>query len=214
MDDITSIVEKIIRNFNHELKNPLTTIKGYAQLLGSKADNPQFVEKSRNIIIENVDDIDSKMNHMYDIFNLPRGVREPINPEEIINDFISSCNEKEKQFLLIENISNIKSVIGDQNYFRKIIDILFHGFDWVNHPKTRLSFILNTDGSNHITLLFTFENADFTHLSETNFYLPFSEKRYFNTGIELFEVYYLSFLSGWSFSFRGDTRNSFLLNLK
>ncbi|HON79082.1 MAG TPA: histidine kinase dimerization/phospho-acceptor domain-containing protein, partial [Spirochaetota bacterium] len=84
MNDLTPVVEKIIRNFNHELKNPLTTIKGYAQLLGSKANDPQFVEKSRNIIIENVDDIDSKMNRMYDIFNLPGGERDAINPGEII----------------------------------------------------------------------------------------------------------------------------------
>lgn len=214
MDDITSIVEKVIRNFNHELKNPLTTIKGYAQLLGSKAHDPKFIEKSRNIIIENVDYIDSKMNQMYDIFNLPEGERELLSPGKIIEDYISSCDVTEQCFLSWEDYSNDKTATGDQNYFTRIIDVLFHGFDWKNHPNSKLKMLLHTNDNNIMTLSFCFENADFSHLTKANYYLPFSEKRYFISGIELFEVFFLSYLSGWNFTYSATTPFGFSINLK
>ncbi|HON79457.1 MAG TPA: hypothetical protein PK544_13275, partial [Spirochaetota bacterium] len=148
------------------------------------------------------------------IFNLPGGERDAINPGEIIEEFVSSRNESEKRFLLLENINSALQATGDQNYLRRIIDVLFYGFDWINHQDSRLKISFGDNDSTGATIAFCFDNADFSHLAETNFYLPFSEKRYFNTGIELFEVFFLSYLSGWELTFSSTIDYRFLLYLK
>ncbi len=197
--DIT-MIERLIRNFSHEVKNPLTSIKGYAQLLSIKQNDIDFVEKTRRIIIENVEEIDSRINRLYDLFNLPSCASTEFNAADVITSAITSCDTVKPEKVTYAPASPI-SIRGNPDYLKRIVTIFLEGFDWISNAGAIL--LLQTEpgsGDARPNMILTYEGMDFSDLQENTCFLPFSERRYFLTGLELFEVYFLCSRCGWTIS--------------
>jgi hypothetical protein len=205
-------IERLVRYFSHEVKNPLTTIKGYAQLLAVKADDRAFVDKTKSMIIENVDEIDGKINRMYDLFNSREARTDSIDMRAIIEECIAApdlpCG---KESIAMDSEVAQALARGDGDFFRRIIGALLYGFDWNNNPTT-LRISLASEPGGHYLLGFSFAGVDFSDLPSECFYYPFAAKKTFLTGLELFEAFYLSSKCGWVFSLgTADGRSDFTL---
>jgi len=72
MDEV-DIIEKVIRNIAHEVRNPLTTIRGYAQLLTQKLDAAS-IQKSQKMIVEQAERIDGMFNDLYNAFTIKEDI--------------------------------------------------------------------------------------------------------------------------------------------
>ena len=79
------LIECVIRNLSHEIKNPLTTIKGYAQILEMKSGDSEVSAKApARTIIEQINRLDALFRDLYEIFTIRSG-------EEERGRYLSSC---------------------------------------------------------------------------------------------------------------------------
>ncbi len=199
-------MERLIRNINHEIKNPLTVIRGYAQLLTMKKSEADFQKKTGNIIMENVDLIDERISALYRAFASAPESPATVNVAKEVFGIIQSYDEDVAKSITISGEKSLEASLC-RTAFRRVIDCLILGFNWKEHPASSIHVIVGAQAG-RTSLKFHFLDADFSCFHDELFYLPFSEKTYFTGGTELFEVYFLSHANGWDFSILKDAETS------
>lgn len=200
------IIERVIRNIAHEVRNPLTTVKGYAQLLSQK-NEPALIVKSQHMIIEQSERIDTIFTQLYDAFT-------------VIEDDIVKCAFPEVLYTVVEESSYREYITiecNDQfsvslyiNRFQQCLSSIINGFNWKYFSGSSLH--LNSSKEMQCNVRFSFSGVVFDSIPEDIFYYPFQCKQFFNKGTELFKVYCIAQRSGWQFTFLKD-RNGFTLEI-
>lgn len=125
-------LNRIIAGIAHEIRNPLTSIKTFVELIPIKRDNVQFQNQLAEFVPKEVDRVSNLIKNLID-YAKP----EDINKEDIlIKDIIKSCtvlishvleNEKIELFIDIDEELSIKA---DKNQIKQIIiNIMLNGFD-------------------------------------------------------------------------------------
>jgi hypothetical protein len=198
-DNEFHIIERLIRNLSHEIKNPLTTMKGYAQLLGSRPVDTQLLQKSRNSIIEQIERIDSMLRELYDIFSMKTSKRETFDAAEALRAAVDAMAEKKRIRLGAFENQGAVSLTGEKDLFIQMAKDVVEGFDWEHHPSAAVSVALKPGGKNGI-LEILFREVDFSDVDPDVFYLPFAMKKYYKKGTELYRAYSISHLHGWKFT--------------
>ncbi|HSE59081.1 MAG TPA: ATP-binding protein [Nitrospiraceae bacterium] len=80
-------LETIAGGFAHEIRNPLTSIKTFIQLVPDRRDDQDFVEKFSEIVVEDVRRIERLIQEILDYARY----MEPKLTEENLNDIVASC---------------------------------------------------------------------------------------------------------------------------
>jgi K+-sensing histidine kinase KdpD len=191
------IIEQIIKNLSHEIKNPLATIKGYAQLLSMRPNNPEMLEKSQRMIIEQIDRIDLLLKNLYDIFSTSLEDPESFDAipkiDEMIAVFEYDINAKLTKTISLESAL----ITGKKIFFEKIIILIIKNFDWKNNPQVTCEIILDKKNNQNI-LEIRFKSISFKDFDKDLFYLPFSFKKCYLKGTELYEVYSICNKCNWT----------------
>ncbi|MGB4267803.1 MAG: histidine kinase dimerization/phospho-acceptor domain-containing protein [Spirochaetota bacterium] len=200
------IIERVIRNIAHEVRNPLTTVKGYAQLLSQKND-PALIVKSQNMIIEQSERIDTIFTQLYDAFT-------------VIDDDIAECAFPEVLYVVVEESSYRDYITIERNTpfrislyvnrFQQCLSSIINGFNWKYFSGASLH--LNASKEMHCNVSITFSDVVFDSIPEDIFYYPFQCKQSFSKGTELFKVYCIAKRSGWQFTFLKE-HNGFSLEI-
>ncbi|MCX7678715.1 MAG: hypothetical protein N2316_05800 [Spirochaetes bacterium] len=208
----SEIMERLIRNINHEIKNPLTVIRGYAQLLTMKEANAEFQKKTGMYIIENVDLIDERLSGLYRAFNLPSEENVLVNVLDEISSIIEKYEPEKKSRIHIVAEPNCEVQLCKMA-FRRTIECLIGGFNWNRNPNSVIEISIKKVNGN-LEFFITYSNTDFSNFSQEWFYLPFVDKNVFCSGIEIFEVYCISEAQGWNFQIiNDDNKNGFSIRV-
>lgn len=197
MADEYHIVERVIRNISHEIKNPLTTMKGYAQLLSSVVRDDPAAEKSQRMVLEQIERIDNTFNKLYSLFSIGVHDKEDVDISEIVEKAVNNLPENTGNRVKYNHVHDPAIIACDRNSFKRLLQCFLEGFDWLNNTGVELDIVLQTNGSQE--LVFSFKNIDFSSIMEKIFYLPFSSTQYFKEGTELYEVYCIAYSHGWDF---------------
>ena len=144
------IKNEFIASVSHELKTPLTSIKGWAYTLNADASDPELVKEGLNIIEKETDRLTGMVNDLLDFSRLLNNKVEPLNTnfdlrehiEGIISQFTprSITENKNLSFISKLNKANFK---GDENRLRQVfINLLDNAFKFTS-PEGNILVILD-----------------------------------------------------------------------
>lgn len=134
-------ISSMIAGIAHEIRNPLTSIKTYIEILPYKQDNETFKKELVEIVPKEVDRVSKLIENLID-YSKPRS----INIEKInIFNLVESCVLLVKPTIFKSNIkleTNIGDnliIKGDKNQLKQvIINILLNAIDAINDKKSKV----------------------------------------------------------------------------
>ncbi|MFH2012146.1 MAG: sigma 54-interacting transcriptional regulator [Pseudomonadota bacterium] len=150
--------ENLITNLAHEMKNPLVSIKTFAQLLPDRYEDSEFRDRFYQIVTENVDKINNLVEEIteYTRFSTPDFCE--INLRTIIGEILGKYSHKlgeHKSAILKEFDKGLPLVLSDKAQLFYVFDILFSNI-LSNIPEGR-GFSISTGVSE-------FDQEEATHL--------------------------------------------------
>lgn len=205
MDEV-DIIEKVIRNIAHEVRNPLTTIRGYAQLLTQKLDTAS-IQKSQKMIIEQAERIDGMFNDLYNAFT----IKEDIIVGCLIPDILQKALDASAyhDYIIIDDCDSFH-VPCYMNRLLLCFNTFVNGFNWKYFPDARLRIYVKKE--TFCTIYFQYTNVIFDASLENLFFYPFQTKHFFVKGTELFSIYCIANRSGWDMDFN-YSNNTFAISI-
>lgn len=205
MDEV-DIIERVIRNIAHEVRNPLTTVKGYAQLLSQKND-PVLISKSQSMIIEQSERIDAIFTQLYDAFTVPDDDIVECSFPDVLRMVVDESPNRE--YITIKSNDRF-SISLYANRLKECIGTVINGFNWKYFNGASSHIDASKERQCNVTIRFM--GVVFDSIPEEIFYYPFQCKQFFSRGTELFKVYCIAKRSGWHFTFLRE-RNGFTIGI-
>lgn len=116
----------------HEIKNPLANLITYTEDLKAKKDEPQFIEKYQNLVINEIERINSRLKEVLDYAKPSEPLLKKINPNKIIEQVLmliqSKCERANIKIIL--NLNTNYQVLGDSNLiFQAIFNLVLNAID-------------------------------------------------------------------------------------
>jgi len=119
----TSTLEGLIVGLAHELKNPLSGIRGAAQIIAEETTSGEERIKCAEIIIKEADRLKVLLETLKRLEPFAKEVFEPVDIHEILLEiiFLESKSGKEKEVHFIQNFDvTLPSVLGDRNSLKQV----------------------------------------------------------------------------------------------
>lgn len=195
------IIEQTVRGFSHEFKNPLTTVKGYAQLLQIKKNDPAFIEKSLVTMLEQIEKIESNIDDFYLINNIDKELNKSINIDKVIDQIHENSVYKEN---VAFQKDGAEFPLVDLHIANKVINLLIDKVYWEYYDDMNIILDLN---ENEFSIHYS--AVDFSSLKDKVFYIPYISKQIYKNGTELYAA--KKFADCSNFAFDIDIANSKLL---
>lgn len=200
------IVERLTRNLSHEIKNPLTTIKGYAQLITLKCKD-EFAIKSMEIMEQQIDLLQEKLDRVYNVFNLKA---EASAQTDLIAYLKERTDNLDKVLLVAEQ--NTDGNFGfPQNLIERLFSLLLDEVNYEYFPDTTITIEFKSEGKKSLNVSYSHveipeEDADFL-------FLPYSSKTLFKSGCEFYEIFAILDLLGLEYAISTTPEISFRISL-
>jgi nitrogen fixation/metabolism regulation signal transduction histidine kinase len=189
-------IEFLIRNLSHEIKNPLTTIKGYLQLSQIKRNDTDFFEKSVPVMISQVERIEKILDVLYPVFSKKKEMLQLYSLRNIFEDVVTELPAEIRTRIRL-NIQNLE-ILTDKKLFNGIIDSIISKFSWNAFPEVVCDiFSQCINGSTIIKIVFS--GADFPATENISCFMPYANKTFYPSGIDLYEALWISDLLGIKF---------------
>lgn len=196
-------IERLVRNISHAIKNPLTAIKGYAQLLDLKPNDSEALLRSQNMILEHVEKIDLLLRDVYDIFSLRAERQERFDAATALDELFEFMIRERNARFESRDLAPGTEITADRMLLKRFVECLVGDFDWEGQHSAKASARLEPAGSGRLEIVF--RTVDFRELDHEFFYLPFASRTYYRRGTELYTAYTIAHLQGWRFALiRGD----------
>jgi signal transduction histidine kinase len=150
--------KELLSNISHDLKTPITTIKGYANgIHDGIADSPEMMEKYIKIICSQAEGMDHLIDELFlfsklDLKRIPFHY-EPVDIGEFLTDFIEELQfDLEKKNILLE--LNLKALQGimlpiDREKFKRVLaNIINNSVKYMEKPIKTLAIKGETTANN------------------------------------------------------------------
>ncbi|WP_186431008.1 transporter substrate-binding domain-containing protein [Clostridium sp. BSD9I1] len=177
----------------HEIRNPLTSIKTYVELLPKKYDNPKFREMISKDIPYEIERLNNLINELLEYSKPKKAFKEKVNIYEIIEKILALIANKIQKESVKINIDIPKDVFvyADKNHLKQIIiNLILNGIESIN--KEEKSINISTMESLGKTYLMIEDNGCGMDKDELNkIYDPFYTTKASGTGLGLFVCYQL-----------------------
>lgn len=149
-----------IANITHDLKTPLSPIKGYAEILVDSSDkNKQTIQEYGSIILKNVSHTENLINDLKLTYQLDSGSI-PYNPQKIritrcikewVIDIINDPAFSDRDIALESNVPDLYADIDSALFRRAVTNLILNALTH-NPAETKVSVTLDTDKNGSILL--------------------------------------------------------------
>lgn len=171
------IKNEFIANVSHELKTPLTSIKGWAYTLNADSSDKELVSDGLNIIENEADRLTGMVNDLLDFSRLLNNkvtlLKTNFNLEDllqgVINQFKPRSFNENKSLIFNCNVSK-SSFLGDENKLRQVvINLMDNAFKFTTE-NGHISLDLDRRDDNYIITITDdgegMEEKDIPHIFE------------------------------------------------
>ena len=184
----------LITGIAHEIRNPLTSIKAYAELIPRKHEDPKFRMMISKDIPQEIDRLNTLINDLIE-YSRPR---KPFMENIRLYDALESAllllkNNLQKEHIRLENnVDKDLFVSFDKNHLRQIlINILLNAFESMNKKEKTIKIVTNTQ-ANTVYLSIKDNGCGIDENSISKVYNPFYTTKPTGTGLGLYVSYQLA----------------------
>jgi len=118
-----AMVGSVVARVSHEIRNPLTTIGGFARTLTAHPDDIERVARNANIIVEEVEKLESLLKEMLDFTSPKPPTLEPTDVNRIITG-LANVHRGElgdhKVILELDLTPDLPGVLADRNQLQRV----------------------------------------------------------------------------------------------
>lgn len=178
------LIEKLSRNISHELKNPLTSIKGYAQLLEMKTQDA-FALKAAGVMQEQIACLEKKLDDMYTIFRIQKSQESPCSLTKVISRTAAAAPQAGKITLALPD-SECR-IQADRTLLERLFTLYFAALnrDYYQDTVISLSTYVHTD---NIEISVCYTGIYLPEDEVDTLFLPYSSKGLLESGLEYYEM--------------------------
>lgn len=149
------IMNRLIAGMAHEIKNPLTGIRNFAELIRIKRNDPRFLDYFSELVPGEVDRISRLVESLMQYARPPKGKRERINLSEILRE----CAEWIQPAILVKedihvelNLNDDLFICADRDQIKQIfINLFMNGVNAVERKMQKEETIASPAMQIHAT---------------------------------------------------------------
>lgn len=188
--DQMNIIGDIAAIIGHEIRNPLTSVRGFLQYF-NEIESMEDYQEFFHIMIEELDRANQIITEFLSLAKNKRIDLKPINLNDIIialSPLIRVDSLAQEKYLDI-SLQDIPEIMLDGNEIRQmILNLIFNGLDAMEKGKTiHLRTVL--DGNNDVLLIVDDEGTGISEDILPNIYTPFFTTKETGTGLGLAVCY-------------------------
>lgn len=125
-------LNQIIAGIAHEIRNPLTSIKTFVELIPIKRDNRQFQSQMAEFVPKEVDRVNNLIKNLIDYAKPEKNNKEKVSISEIVKSctvLVNPVLENKKIELNVDEEDGL-TLLADKNQLKQVlINVLLNGFD-------------------------------------------------------------------------------------
>ncbi len=95
-----ALVAELARTMSHEVRNPLVTVKAYAQLLPERFDDSEFRESFTELALKEIDDLLEIIGQIHEIAHPPEIKAKPVSVAVILRKLIDETRKAQSELVL------------------------------------------------------------------------------------------------------------------
>lgn len=131
-EEKTRTLNQVVAGIAHEIKNPLTSIKTFVEVLRDADSDPQFMEDFISYVPAEVERINRLVESLISYAKPARGVSERVDLSEVAREtyFFAQNTNQNKRIEIRESIDDGHEIVGNRDQIRQIlINIVINGME-------------------------------------------------------------------------------------
>lgn len=183
----------LVAGIAHEIRNPLTSIKTYAELMPKKYDNPRFREMISIDIPKEIERLNNLINDLLEYSRPRKPFKQSVNLSEALNGIMVLINDKilKSDIDVKINVDKDVSIFMDKNHLKQVlINLILNSIESMD--KEYKSINIYTEKQGEKVLLYIEDNGcGIDEIDIEKIYNPFYTTKANGTGLGLFVIYQL-----------------------
>jgi polar amino acid transport system substrate-binding protein len=116
----------MVAGFAHEIRNPLTTIKNFTDMLPSKIENPRFKKKFMDIVPAEVDRLNNLIREILDFSRIRILTVDTVDLKDLVSDVLAVFRERtdEKSMVVSNHVPVGLKARGNREKLKQVFDNL------------------------------------------------------------------------------------------
>lgn len=205
----------LVASIAHEIRNPLTSIKAYAELLPKKFNNTEFQKLFSTDIPLEIDRVNTLINDLLEYAKPRKPFRERIHLQSALNGVLTLLKNKIKQEKVhIENhIDEAIYIHMDKNHLRQVLlNMILNAIESMDKEKKKITFSAEIRDKK-ILLNIKDNGCGIDEDSIHKIYNPFYTTKSNGTGLGLFVTFQLLAENGVALSYESALQEGTIFTL-
>lgn len=194
MKDKMQSLGNLVSGIAHEIRNPLTSIKTYTELIPKKYDNPRFRDMISKDIPCEIDRLNELISNLLEYSKPRTPFKEIVSLKEVVDGVMIFLmdNIKKADVKFISTIDDDLEIYVDKNHFRQVfINLILNAIECLDKESKIIKVYAEKVDDNSIYMVVEDNGCGIKESNTNDIFNPFFTTKASGTGLGLFIVYKL-----------------------